>query len=116
MVWLENGFTEKMQDADETHPAAPSERNQKGQETNCSFPFRQGHGAKVVSPIRKGEAVEVLRMAPEDACSADMLVQIRWQSRTTAVPLSQLAAIASDESTEEGTADWHYWIARGHLF
>jgi hypothetical protein len=37
MVWLENGFTEKMQDADETHPAAPSERNQKGQEGSCPF-------------------------------------------------------------------------------
>ena len=32
-------------------------------------------------------------MAPEDACSADMLVLIRWQGRTMAVPLSQLAAI-----------------------
>src|SRR6266542_1424355 len=47
---------------------------------------------KVVSPLRKGETVEVLRMAPEDACAGDMLVLIRWQGRTMAVPLSQLAA------------------------
>ncbi|MGA2725536.1 MAG: calcium-binding protein [Bryobacteraceae bacterium] len=38
-----------------------------------------------VSPLRKGETVEVLRMAPEDACSADMLVLIRWQGRTMAL-------------------------------
>jgi len=41
----------------------------------------------------------------EDACSADMLVLIRWQSRTTAVPLSQLAGVNVDESTAEAIAD-----------
>jgi hypothetical protein len=30
-----------------------------------------------------------------------MLVLVRWQSRNMAVPLSQLAAIDSDESTDE---------------
>jgi len=44
--------------------------------------------SKVVSPLRKGEAVEVRRLAPEDACTSDMLVQIRWQGRNLAVPLS----------------------------
>jgi hypothetical protein len=70
---------------------------------------------KVVSPLRKGETVEVQRMAPEDACSADMLVLIRWQGRTMAAPLSQLAAIDLDESTAEAIADWHYWVAQGFL-
>ena len=81
------------------------------------FPF-QGKclAAKVVSPLRKGEIVEVLRMAPEDACSADMLVLIRWQSRTMAVPLSQLAAVDPDDSTAEAIADWHYWVALGYCF
>jgi hypothetical protein len=51
------------------------------------FPFQaKCMTPKVVSPLRKGEPVEVLRMAPEDACSADMLVLIRWQGRTMAVP------------------------------
>ena len=71
---------------------------------------------KVVSPLRKGEIVEVQRMAPEDACSADMLVLIRWQGRTMAAPLSQLTAIEPDESTAEAIGDWHYWVAQGHLF
>jgi hypothetical protein len=42
------------------------------------FPFQATCIApKIVSPLRKGEAVEVQRMAPEDACTADVL--IRWQ-------------------------------------
>jgi hypothetical protein len=52
-------------------------------------------------------------MAPEDGCSADMLVLIHWQGRKMAVPLSQLAAIDPDESTAEAIGDWHYWVAQG---
>jgi len=81
------------------------------------FPFQANCIAvKVVSPLRKGETVEVLRMAPKDACTADMLVLIRWQDRTMAVPLSQLAAIDPDDSTDEAIADWHYWVAQGYCF
>jgi hypothetical protein len=71
---------------------------------------------KIVSPLRKGETVEVQRMAPEDACSADMLVLIRWQDRTMAAPLSQLAAVDPDDSTAEAIADWHYWVGQGYCF
>jgi hypothetical protein len=46
-------------------------------------------------------------MASEDACEHDMLVQIRWQGRKKAVPLSQRAAINTDESTLEAIGDWH---------
>jgi hypothetical protein len=41
-----------------------------------------------------------------------MLVLIRWQDRTMAVPLSQLAAVDPDDSTAEAIADWHYCGAR----
>src|SRR5260370_22632796 len=69
------------------------------------FPFQAKCIApKVVSPLRKGETVEVQRMAPEDACSADMLVLIRWHGRTMAVPLSQLVAIDRDHLTPERSA------------
>lgn len=85
--------------------------------TNCVSPFQaKCIAAKVVSPLRKGETVEVRRMAPEDACTGDMLVLIRWQSRNLAVPLSQLAAIDADESTSEAIGDWHYWVAQGYCF
>ncbi len=85
-------------------------------ENKISFPFR-AHciAAKAVSPLRKGETVEVVGMAPEDVCEHDMLVQIRWQRRKMAVPLSQLAAIDPDEPTEEAIGDWHYWVAQGYL-
>lgn len=72
--------------------------------------------SRATSPLRKGESVEVRSMAPEDTCSGDMLVQIRWQGRTMAVPLSQLTAIDPDESTREAINDWHYWVAQGHCF
>jgi hypothetical protein len=81
------------------------------------FPFQAKCTAvKIVSPLRKAETVEVLRMAPEDACTAGMLVLIRWQDRTMAVPLSQLAAVDPDDSTAEAIADWHYWVAQGYRF
>jgi hypothetical protein len=69
---------------------------------------------KAVSPLRKGETVAVLRRATEDASEHDMLVQIRWQGRKMAIPLSQLAAIDPDESTDEAIGGWHYWVAQGY--
>ena len=79
------------------------------------FPFRaKCLAANALSPLRKGEAVEVPRMAVEDLCEHDMLVQIRWQGRKMAVPLSQLGTIDPDELTEEAIGDWHYWVARGY--
>ena len=86
-------------------------------EDKLRFPFpARCISAIVVSPLRKGETVEVLRMAPEDACAGDMLVLIRWQGRNVAVPLSQLVAIDADESTIEAIGDWHYWLAQGYCF
>ena len=54
-------------------------------------------------------------MAVEDWCEHDMLVQIRWQGRKMAVPLSQLGAIDPGESTKEAIGDWHYWVAQGYV-
>ena len=69
-------------------------------EDKIRFPFKAKCViSKVISPLRKGESVDVLGLAPEDTCSSDMLVLIRWQSRNMAVPLSQLTAISPDEST-----------------
>jgi hypothetical protein len=55
-------------------------------------------------------------MAPEEASSGDMLVLIRWQGRTMAVPLSQLVATDANDGTLEAIADWHYWLDRGYTF
>jgi hypothetical protein len=84
---------------------------------NADKPFEaRCIAARVVSPLRKGESVKVLRMASEEACSTDMRVLIRWQGRTMAVPLSQLAGVNVDPSTAEAIADWHYWVAQRYSF
>jgi hypothetical protein len=81
------------------------------------FPFQaRCIAAKVVSPLRKGEIVQVQGMAPQDACSGEMLVLIRWQGRTMAVPLAQLTGVRVDEPTAEAIGDWHYWVAQGYCF
>jgi hypothetical protein len=86
-------------------------------ENKIQFPFSaRCMAAKVVSPLRKGETVDVRSLAPEDSCARDMLVLIRWHGRNVAVPLSQLTATDADESTVEAISDWHYWLAQGSCF
>ena len=86
-------------------------------EDKIRFPLQaECIAAKAVSPLLKGETVEVRGMAPEEACASDMLVLIKWQGRTMAVPLSQLQAIKANKTTNEAIADWHYWLAQGYLF
>lgn len=86
-------------------------------ENKIQFPFSaRCMAAKVVSPLRKGETVDVRGLAPEDSCAHDMLVLIRWHGRNVAVPLSQLSAIDADESTVEAIGDWHYWLGQGYCF
>ena len=86
-------------------------------EGKIRFPFQaQCIAAKTISPLLKGEKAEVRRMAPEDACSGNMLVLIQWHGRNMAVPLSQLIPIGADEQTTEAVGDWHYWVAQGYRF
>jgi hypothetical protein len=84
-----------------------------GEQDQLSFQS-QMRGLEITSPLAKGDVVEVLRMAPEDACMNDMLVLVRWQGRKLAVPLSQLTAVAPDEATEEAIGDWQHWVAYGY--
>ena len=79
------------------------------------FEARVGTGLPS-SPLSVGDKVEVLGMAPEQACAADMLVWVRWPKRKLAVPLSQLVALIEDEATNEAVADWHYWVSHGYEF
>ena len=47
-------------------------------ESKISFPFQaKCLATKVVSPLWKGETVEVVRMAPDEVCEHDMLVLVR---------------------------------------
>ena len=62
-------------------------------ESKIRFPFQATcRVAQVLSPLRKGETVEVVRMAPDEACEHDMLVLVRWQGRKMAVRRAQLNA------------------------
>lgn len=84
-------------------------------ENKIHFPFTaKCVVANALSPLRKGETVEVVRMAPDNLCEHDMLVLIRWQTRRLAIPLAQLTAVNPDESTAEAIDDWHYWVKQGY--
>jgi hypothetical protein len=84
-------------------------------EGQLHFPF----GARCIaerriSPLRKGEEVEVIGMAEEGECEHEMFVLISWQGRTLGVPLAQLEGIGVDEQAREAIDDWHYWVDRGY--
>ena len=86
-------------------------------EERLKFPFKARCKSKrAVSPLRIGEEVTVLGMAPEVDCESQMFVRLKWGGRSMAVPLSQLEPLAADPQTKEAVADWHYWVARGYEF
>ena len=84
-------------------------------EDKITFPFSaRCTEARRISPLKKGERVSVIEMAPEDDCMHEMFVVIEWKERTFGVPLAQLEPINVDELTREAIADWHYWVKRGY--
>ena len=86
-------------------------------EERLKFPFQARCKSKrTVSPLRIGEMVNVLGMAPEEECESEMFVRMRWRDVKLTVPLSQLEPLATDPETTEAVADWHYWLARGYRF
>jgi hypothetical protein len=86
-------------------------------EERLKVPFKARCNSKrEVSPLRVGEDVDVLGMAPEKECESEMFVRVRWHGRNLAVPLSQLKPLAAEPATREAVADWHYWLGRGYKF
>jgi len=70
-----------------------------------------------ISPLRKGDEVEVTAMAPDDECRHEMFVMIRYEGkRGLAVPLAQLKPTDADESTRQAVGDWLYWVKMGYEF
>ena len=69
-----------------------------------------------VSPLTLGDEVEVLGMAPDEVCSADIYVWVRQPKRNLAVPLFQLVPLGNDQTINEAVADWHYWVSQGYQF
>ena len=86
-------------------------------EEQLKFPFNARCKSKRgVSPLRVGEEVDVVGMAPEEECASEMFVRIRWRGAKLAVPLSQLVPLTVDRKTNDGIADWRYWIGMRYEF
>ena len=87
-------------------------------EDKLTFPFlTRCISERAISPLRVGDEVEVVGMAPEDECEKEMFVETPWErKRTLAVPLSQLKVVHGDEETRQAVEDWHYWVEMGYEF
>jgi hypothetical protein len=84
-------------------------------EEHLQFPFLTTCIARrATSPLRIGDEVQVVGMAPEEECEHEMFVLMPWERDTLAVPLSQLQVVHADEQTQQAVEDWHYWTARGY--
>lgn len=82
-----------------------------------TFPFlARCIARRVTSPLKVGDEVEVLKMAPDEECEHEMFVVVRWEREGLAVPLSQLEVIHADDETEEAACDWLYWTNKGYRF
>jgi hypothetical protein len=77
-------------------------------EDRLRFPFvARCTAERSISPLRVGDEVDVVGMAPEEECQHEMFVLIPWERRTLAVPLAQLEGVAVDEPTRQTIEDWH---------
>jgi Calcium binding len=87
-------------------------------EDKLTFPFlTRCINERATSPLRVGDEVEVVGMAPEDECGQEMLVETPWErKRSLAVPLSQLKVVHGDEKTPQAVEDWHYSVEMGYEF
>lgn len=86
-------------------------------EEKLAFPFKaRCVSLRAISPLKKGEEVEVVGMAKEEDCMHEMFVLIRFAGRKLGVPLSQLEVVKADPQTREAVEDWRYWLAMGYAF
>lgn len=86
-------------------------------EEKLAFPFKARCIAeRSVSPLKKGEEVEVLGLAKEDDCMAEIFVLIRFSGRKLGVPLSQVEAVEGKLDTREAVEDWQYWVTMSYTF
>jgi Calcium binding len=85
-------------------------------ENTLNFPFlTRCISERAISPLRVGDEVEVIGMAPEDECEREMFVETLWEhKRTLAVPLWQLKVVHGDVETQQAVDDWHYWVEMGY--
>jgi len=86
-------------------------------EDQLGFPFRAKCIApRAISPLRKGQEVEVVGLAPAEECEQEMFITVTWEDRSLAVPLAQLKTTQADKTTRQAVEDWHYWVDQGYQF
>jgi len=56
---------------------------------------------RAISPLKVGDEVEVIGLAPEEECEHEIFVMMRWERNGLAVPLIQLEIIHGDDKTFE---------------
>lgn len=84
---------------------------------NLTFPFQaQCLRPRAISPLKKGETVEVVGLAPEADCMREIVVLAKWQGRKLGLPLSQLESLKTAAKTKEAVKDWQYWVEVGYAF
>ena len=60
--------------------------------------------------------IEIIDTSSAEECEKEIFVDINWNERQLAVPLSQLEGIHMDDQTSEVIEDWHYWVERKYEF
>jgi hypothetical protein len=71
-------------------------------EGRLDFPFLARCAIRrSTSPLKVGEEVEVIGMAPVEECEHDMFVEMDWDDEGLAIPLSQLEVVDADDETRE---------------
>ena len=87
-------------------------------EEKLHVPFTARCTAKrASSPLKIGDEVEVIDMAPESECGHEMFVMIHWEKDGLAVPLAQLKPGSdADDTTRQAVDDWLYWVKQGYEF
>jgi hypothetical protein len=84
-------------------------------EEKLAFPFKaRCVSLRAISPLKKGEEVEVVGMAKEEDCMHEMFVLIRFAGRKLGVPLAQLEVVKAEPATREAVNDWQYWLKMGY--
>ena len=61
-----------------------------------------------ISPLRKGEKIQITALAPAEDCAHQILVLGRCNGHSLSVLLAQLQPIGVDKATAQAIADWHY--------
>jgi len=86
-------------------------------ESELRFPFQaECVKPRRISPLRKGEKIQITALAPAEDCAHQILVLGRWDGRLLSVPLAQLKPIGVDKAAAQAIADWHYWVAHENQF